>query len=281
MMNNMTRARPAIPDAAAPVESKSAARARRVQWRDNALRLASLVVVLVIWEIYGRSVNPILFTYPTAIARAAVDVIGSGELWKYLSTSLVIFAQGLLISIVTGIPLGVLMARFHAVDAILEMYINALYALPTVAIVPLLVLWFGFDTTAKTVIVFLFTIFPLILNTYQGVRNVESNLLEVARSFNSSERQLWLDVIIPSALPYILVGLRLAIGRGLVGIVIADFYTAVTGIGYLIVQYANNFETAKLFVPIIVLMLLDVVLTGLLSMLEKRLTPWLSQNRNK
>ncbi len=278
-MNNATQAGRSIPSAVTPVKSKSAPRTRRINWRDNGLRFASLVVVLVVWEIYGRSVNPILFTYPTAVARAAVDVIGSGELWKYLSASLVIFAQGLVISIIIGIPLGVLMARFHTVDTILEMYINALYALPTVAIVPLLVLWFGFDTTAKTVIVFLFTIFPLILNTYQGVRNVESNLLEVARSFNSSERRLWLDVIIPSALPYILVGLRLAIGRGLVGIVIADFYTAVTGIGYLIVQYANNFETAKLFVPIIVLMLLGVVLTGLLSMLEKRITPWLSQNR--
>ncbi len=280
-MNNVRQVRPAIPGADAAATVKRTARTRSLQWRDNALRLGSLIIILVAWEFYGRSVNPILFTYPTAIARAAVEVVGSGELWKYLSASLLIFVQGLLISIAVGIPLGVLMARFHAVDTVLEMYINALYALPTVAIVPLLVLWFGFDTTAKTVIVFLFTIFPLILNTYQGVRNVESNLLEVARSFNSSERRLWLDVIIPSALPYILVGLRLAIGRGLVGIVIADFYTAVTGIGYLIVQYANNFETAKLFVPIITLMLLGVVLTGLLSQLEKHITPWLSQNRSR
>ncbi len=255
---------------------KSAAHPAR---RDNLLRLASLIVVLGVWEIYGRSVNPILFTYPSAVAQAAVTIIGSGELWKYLSASLIVFVQGLALAIAVGIPLGVLMARFHLVDAVAEMYINALYALPTVAIVPLLVLWFGFDTLAKTVIVFLFTVFPIILNTYQGVRNVEGNLLEVARSFCSSERRLWTDVVIPSALPYILVGLRLAVGRGLVGIVIADFYTAISGIGYLIVQYANNFQTAKLFVPILVLMLLGVVLTELLKRIEKWLTPWLSQNR--
>jgi NitT/TauT family transport system permease protein len=173
------------------------------------------------------------------------------------------------------------MARVHAVDTILEMYINALYSTPTVAIVPLLVLWFGFDTLAKTVVVFLFTVFPLILNTYQGVRNVEANLLEVARSFCSSERRMWGDVIFPSALPYILVGLRLAIGRGLIGMVIADFYMAVSGIGYLVNVYANSFQTAKLFVPILTLMLMGVGLTALVKALEKRITPWLSANRGE
>lgn len=266
--------------------SGAAARARAAQHashlarRDNLFRLVSLVLVLIVWELYGRSVNPVLFTYPTAIAQAAVEVVQSGELWKYLSASLVVFVQGMGLSILVGIPLGVLMARFHLVDAILEMYINALYAMPTVAIVPLIVLWFGFDTLAKTVIVFLFTIFPLILNTYQGVRNVEANLLEVARSFCSGERRLWSDVIVPSALPYILVGIRLAIGRGLVGIVIADFYTAVSGIGYLIVTYANSFQTAKLFVPILTLMFLGTFLTWLLKILEKRITPWLNQATN-
>ena len=273
-MSTQTQAEPASTVVPKPAARKPAA---SQAWRDNILRLVSLVVVFVVWEVYGRSVNPVLFTYPTAIAQAAVEVVGSGELWKYLSSSLVVFAEGLGLSVVVGIPVGVLMARFHTVDTILEMYINALYAMPTVAIVPLLVLWFGFDQTAKTVIVFLFTIFPLILNTYQGVRNVESNLLEVARSFSSSERRLWSDVIVPSALPYILVGLRLAIGRGLVGIVIADLYTAISGIGYLIVLYANSFQTAKLFVPIVTLMLLGTVLTWLLGILERRLTPWLQK----
>ncbi len=273
-MSSTTRIEPAAGSTTAQVAKPAVNRA----WRDNVLRLISLVVVLTVWELYGRSVNPVLFTYPTAIAQAAVEIVRSGELWKYLSTSLIVFAQGVGLSVLVGIPMGVLMARFHTVDTILEMYINALYAMPTVAVVPLLVLWFGFDTTAKTVIVFLFTIFPLILNTYQGVRNVESNLLEVARSFCSSERRLWTDVIIPSALPYILVGLRLAIGRGLVGIVIADLYTAISGIGYLIVLYANSFQTAKLFVPIVTLMLLGTLLTWLLKVLENRLTPWLARD---
>lgn len=274
-MSSSPRAEPAN---AAAIQRASAKLKSRVLWRDNLLRLASLVIVLVVWELYGRTVNGALFTYPTAIAQAAVTVVGDGELWKYLSASLIVFGEGVGLAVVTGIPIGVLMARFHYVDTVLDMYINALYAMPTVAIVPLLVLWFGFDTTAKVVIVWLFTIFPMILNTYQGVRNVEGNLLEVARSFCSSERRLWADVIVPSALPYILVGIRLSIGRGLVGIVIADLYTAISGIGYLILQYANNFQTAKLFVPIVTLMFLGMLLTGLLQVLEKKLTPWLNPN---
>ncbi len=267
------------PSAAARSESTAAKRAAQSAWRDNLLRIASLIIVLSAWEIYGRSVNRLLFAPISAIAQAAVEIVGSGELWRYLSFSLQVFGQGLGLACIIGIPLGVLMARVRSVDTILEMYINALYSTPTVALVPLLVLWFGFDTLSKTILVFLFTVFPLILNTYQGVRNVEANLLEVAQSFCSSEMRTWRDVVIPSALPYILVGLRLAIGRGLVGMVIADFYMAVTGIGYLVSQYANSFQTAKLFVPILTLMLMGVGLTGFVKVLETRIAPWLSQNR--
>lgn len=257
----------------------SAKRARDRALRDNLLRVGSLIVILIVWEIYGRSVNRLLFAPISAIVQAAVEIIGSGELWKYLSISLVVMAQGLGLAVLVGVPLGVLMARVRAIDTVLEMYINALYSMPMVAIVPLLVLWFGFDTPAKTIVVFLFTVFPLILNTYQGVRNVETNLLEVAHSFCSNERQMWRDVIVPSALPYILVGLRLAVGRALVGMVIADFYMAVSGIGYLVQQYSNSFQTAKLFVPVLALMLMGVLLTEGVKILEKRITPWLNLNR--
>lgn len=257
----------------------SAKRARDRALRDNLLRVGSLIVILIVWEIYGRSVNRLLFAPISAIVQAAVEIIGSGELWKYLSISLVVMAQGLGLAVLVGVPLGVLMARVRAIDTVLEMYINALYSMPMVAIVPLLVLWFGFDTPAKTIVVFLFTVFPLILNTYQGVRNVETNLLEVAHSFCSNERQMWRDVIVPSALPYILVGLRLAVGRALVGMVIADFYMAVSGIGYLVQQYSNSFQTAKLFVPVLALMLMGVLLTEGVKVLEKRITPWLNLNR--
>jgi sulfonate transport system permease protein len=179
--------------------------------------------------------------------------------------------------VVVGIPLGVAMARYKWLDYAIDTYINALYSMPMVAIVPLLVLWFGFDVKAKSVVVFLFCLFPILISTYQGVKSVDPRLLEVARSFRSSEAQLWRDLIIPSALPFIVAGLRLAIGRGLVGLVIAEFYTSIAGLGYMIVKYANSFQTDKLFVPIVVLMVLGVAMMEALKQLQARMAPWLRQ----
>jgi NitT/TauT family transport system permease protein len=231
-------------------------------------------VVLTAWELYGRSVNPILFTYPTAIGEAFAELVGSGELLGYLGQSLQVLVVSLLLSVGAGIPLGVLIARFTTVELATDLYINALYATPMVAVVPLIVLWFGFGIPAKVVIVFLFMVFPILINTQQGVKSVDRGLLEVARSFCSTERQLWGDVILPSAMPFIAAGLRLAIGRGLVGMVIAEFYTSIAGLGYMIVRYANAFETAKLFVPIVVLMVMGVLLVQGARALEVRIAPW-------
>jgi len=239
-----------------------------------AIRLLSLTGVLTAWEIYGRSVNPILFTYPSAIAAAFGELVASGELQGYLAQSLQVLVYGLLLSALVGIPAGILIARFRTVELATDLYINALYSSPMVAFVPLIVLWFGFRVPAKVVIVFLFTVFPILINTQQGVKHVDRGLLEVARSFCSTERQLWGDVILPSALPFIAAGLRLAIGRGLVGMVIAEFYTSLAGLGYMIVRYANAFETAKLFVPIVVLMAMGVLLIQGARALELWIAPW-------
>lgn len=238
------------------------------------IRGVSLAVVLVAWELYGRSVNPILFTYPTAVLEAFLELVGNGELGSYLGQSLQVLGISLVIAVAAGVPLGVLLARFPAVEIATDLYVNALYATPMVALVPLIVLWFGVGVPAKVVIVVLFMIFPILINTQQGVKNVDRGLLEVARSFCSSERRLWGDVVLPSAVPFIAAGVRLAIGRGLVGMVIAEFYTSIAGLGYMIVRHANAFETAKLFVPIVVLMALGVLLVQGARSLELRLAPW-------
>lgn len=240
-----------------------------------AIRITSVLVGLVAWEIYGRILRLSIFTYPSQIARAFVALIQSGELQFYLGSSLVVLSLGLLLAIVIGIPLGVLIARRATVEHALDPYINALYATPTVALIPVIVLWLGFQTQAKVALVFLFCVFPILINTYQGVKNIDRRLVEVARSFCSREWSLWRDLILPSAAPFILAGIRLAIGRGLVGMVVAEFYTSISGLGYMIVQYANTFRTDRLFVPIVVLMVLGVGLTSLLRNVEHRIAPWL------
>lgn len=248
--------------------------------RKVIVRLVSLTFVLLVWEYYGRRVNPILFTYPSAIARAFLILVASGELQSYMKESLLVLAYASILSVLAGVLLGVVMGRFSIVEWAADIYVNALYSTPMVAVVPLIVLWFGFKVPAKVIIVFLFMVFPVLLNTYEGVKNVDRNLQEVARSFCSSERQLWRHLIIPSAVPFIVAGVRLAIGRGLVGMIVAEFYTSVTGLGYMIVRYANALETDKLFVPIVVVMILGVGLLSLAKWVEGRIAPWRnSENR--
>jgi NitT/TauT family transport system permease protein len=238
------------------------------------VRLLSIFVLFIAWEYFGRRVNPILFTYPTAIIRAFIGLVASGELQSYMKESLLVLLYASILAVVVGVLFGVVMGRFAIVDWATDIYISALYSMPMVAMVPLIVLWFGFKVPAKVIIVFLFMVFPILLNTYQGVKDVDRNLQEVARSFCSTEGQVWRHLIIPSAIPFIVVGVRLAIGRGLVGMIVAEFYTSVTGLGYMIVRYANAFETDKLFVPIVVVMVLGVGLMGLAKWVEGRIAPW-------
>jgi sulfonate transport system permease protein len=244
-------------------------------WQQRAFfRWGFIALILVLWEVLGPLVNPILFSHPSKIAVAFYELTLSGELPHYAAESLQILFYGLGLAIVVGVPLAVLMARVKPVDWALELPINALYSTPMVALVPLLVLWFGIYMQAKIIVVFLFAVFPILINTYQGVRECDKNMIEVARSFRSSEWQMWKDVLLPFAVPYIAAGVRLAIGRGLVGMVIAEFYTTISGLGFMITRYANIFETDKTFVPVLLLMFLGVALTASLKRVERWVAPW-------
>jgi NitT/TauT family transport system permease protein len=239
-----------------------------------ALRALSVVAILGAWEVYGRRTSPLLFTYPSAIALAALKLAATSALWTALGQSLAVLAVGLALSVVVGVAVGLVIGRSWVAEALLQVPIDALYATPTVALVPVIVLWVGFGPPAKVVVVFLFSVFAIVINTARGVKEVDPELVEVARSYLASEVGLWKDVVLPSALPYVVTGVRLAVGRALVGVVIAEFYTAITGLGYLIVLYANSFQTARVFVPVVILMALGVTLTWLLQLVETRLAPW-------
>lgn len=239
-----------------------------------ALRVLSLAVILGAWELYGRHTSPLLFTYPSAIAVAGFQLARTSALWTALGQSLTVLAAGLGLSVVVGVAAGLAIGRSRVVDALLQVPIDALYATPTVALVPVIVLWVGFGPVAKVVVVFLFSVFAIVINTARGVKEVDADLVEVARSYLATEVGLWRDVVLPSALPYVVTGVRLAVGRALVGVVIAEFYTAIAGLGYLIVLYANSFQTARVFVPVVILMALGVTLTWLLQLVETRLAPW-------
>ncbi len=244
-------------------------------WSGLRVRLVSLAVVLGAWEFYGRFfLSPVVFTYPTAIARAFGNLTASGELPRAAGQSLLVLFVGWAAGILAGIPAGLLMARYRLVERSLDTYVNALYATPTVALVPLIINWFGFTLLARMVIVFLFAVFPVLINTFQGVRNVEPNLIEVAKSFCSGESRLWRDVVLPSALPYIVAGLRLAIGRALVGLVVAELFTSIAGFGGIIERSTSAIRYDRMMVPIALLMAIGIGLTEGLKGLERWLAPW-------
>jgi sulfonate transport system permease protein len=258
----------------ARAERVAAERRHRRQLINLVIRLVSLATALLLWEIAAWNVDPVLFTSPTKVAAAAYKMVLSGELWTYLWPSLVVLAIGFSLAVVAGIAIGLLLARFWVLDIALNVYITFLYSIPSVALVPLIVLWAGFDTLAKVIILFLFAFFPMVINTYQGVKSVDPKLLEVGRAFRCSEGQLWANIVLPASLPFIVTGLRLALGRGLIGMVLADLYTAISGIGYLIVRTASTYQVDKMFVPIVTLGLLGVTLTALLRLAEKKVAPW-------
>jgi NitT/TauT family transport system permease protein len=258
----------------ARAERVAAERRRKLALHNLVIRTVSLALFLALWEIAGASVDPVLFTTPSKVAVAAVGMIASGELWAALWPSLLVLCMGLSLAIVFGTLIGLALARFPILDVGLTVYITFLYSIPSVALVPLIVLWAGYETTAKVIILFLFAFFPMVINTYQGVKAVDPKLLEVGRAFRCSERQLWTNIVLPGALPFIVTGIRLAVGRGMIGMVLADLYTAISGIGYLIVRTASTFQVDKMFVPIVTLGLLGVTLTALLRFVEMRVAPW-------
>ena len=238
------------------------------------IRLASMVTVLGAWEFVGRRTSPLFLSYPTAVVKAGAMMIASGELIGALVSSLQTVIVGFFIAAVAGIVLGLLIGCYRTVDAATDWLINALYATPLVAVIPLVILWLGLGDAAKLFVVTILAVFPVLINTAAGVRAVPQSLIEVSTAFAASERQVFVKIILPSAVPYMMTGLRLAIGRAIIGMVVAEFFTAITGLGALIVKYGNRYDTASMFVPILVLMLLGILLTSLVRRAEEHFAPW-------
>ena len=250
-------------------------RARHVRASDLAIRIASVVGGLAVWELFGPALNPIILRPPSAIVAAFGDLLETGELQTAMLESLRVFSVGLVIALAAGIVLGVLTGRSRLAFNLLDPWVSALYSVPSVALVPLIAVAFRYQGEAPRIAtVALFAVFPILINTQQGVRNVDAGLLEVARAFSSSERRLWRDVVVPAAMPFILAGVRLAIGRALIGMIISEFLVGLRGLGYLIIVYQNTFRIDRMFVPVIVVAALGIALMGLVQVIEGRVAPW-------
>lgn len=238
------------------------------------LRIGSITLVLIAWQIIGGSINPIFLSTPTAIAKAAVTVIADGELQSALIVSVAVVLAGFAGAILVGVPIGLMMGRFRTFEYLVDPYVNALYVVPRIALIPLIIIWFGLGVPAQVVVVFGTSVFPVLLSTYAGVRNVPNDLIETAQAFGASERQLFFNIIIPASVPFIMSGLRLGIGQAIIGMVVAQMFLGLSGIGFMLTKYGNMFETPYVFVVVFALALLGIVMTEAVKRLELRYTRW-------
>jgi ABC-type nitrate/sulfonate/bicarbonate transport system permease component len=248
-------------------------RALRNRW---LLRLTGLLVILALWELAfsGDRVSPIFSAPPSAVVKAVPEVLANELYFPSLLSTLELFSLGFLIASLLGILLGLLLARVRILDVGLSPYLNALYASPLPAIIPILTAVLGYTFRTKLLIVVLLGIFPILINVHQGAKSVDVTLLEVARSFRVSEGRLWADVIIPSSLPFLIVGLRLGAARGMIGTAVAELYTSPDGLGYLILRYGFRFAMDAMLVVVLTFTGISLLLSWSTGLLERRVRRW-------
>lgn len=242
--------------------------------RRNAPFLLSLAAGLALWEIAGRSTSAaFMVTFSETMLRLWQLVTG-GEFVAQFLDSAKLFLTGFVIALVVGATLGLLLARVRPLRVGLEPYIMTLYATPMVALIPFILSLMGFGFVPKVLVVFLFAVFPVLYNTVEGARSIKPELIEVAKSYRSSEWALWRDVMLPYTLPYTMTGVRQAIGRALVGMVAAEFFLSSTGLGQLIMSASQNFDTGGVFASIFVIGVIGVALMRIGLMIEQHFARW-------
>jgi NitT/TauT family transport system permease protein len=238
--------------------------------RSAALRIVSIVVVGATWEILGRQA-PVFASYPSAVASAFVDVaFTDGRLFPALSQTLAGMAVGFVIAMTLGMAIGFAMAMSRTVDIILDPYVNALYATPREALIPLLVLWAGVGFELRVTVVVLSAVFPIIINVHTGVKEVNTDYLETARVFVATRQQALRTVIIPGSLRFIFAGLRIGAARALTAITVAELAAAVTGMGALLLRFGQTLATDKVFALVLVIGVVGIVLGSSVQAIERR-----------
>jgi NitT/TauT family transport system permease protein len=234
----------------------------------------SIFVGIALWEAAGRSTSAAFMVPFSETLRRLWQLIVGGDFFKQLGDSATLFFTGFVIALLIGMPLGMLLARVRPLRIGIEPYIMIIYATPLVALIPFILSMMGFGFAPKVLVVFLFAVFPVLYNTVEGARSIKPELIEVAKSFRSSEWALWREVMLPYTLPYTMTGVRQAIGRALVGMVAAEFFLSSTGLGQLIMGASQNFDTAGVFASILIIALIGVGLMRLGLVVEHHFARW-------
>ena len=243
---------------------------------DFILGSIAVCAFLLLWEVAVAQgwIKPLFVSSPSRIFKALVAMIADGSIWHDLGVSGMEFVLGYGLAVIVGIPLGILMGWYKRLNAVLDPFVSALYATPRIALVPLIIIWFGIDLPAKVAIIFLSTVFPILVSTITGVRTIDRDFIKVARSFGASDTQLFMTVALPSSVPMLLTGLRLGLGHALIGIVVGEMLGASAGIGYMMSVAGATFQTDRVMVGLLIIAGSGMLLTELLRIIERRYESW-------
>lgn len=231
------------------------------------------------WEILTRLeiLNPFYFPPFSAILSKGYELFANGSIWEHMWFSLTNFAVGFAVSVVLGVMIGVPMGWYRSIHKTFDPLLSGIYATPLIALLPLIIMMFGLGAISKIIMTVLAAVFPILINTMVGIANTDHRLITMARAFGAKDRHIFLKVSFPGSIPYIVAGTRVALGRALVYIVVAEQYGAATGLGYLSSLAAQRFQMAAMFVPIVIIAGLGAGLNELLKSLEQRLEKWKPQ----
>jgi ABC-type nitrate/sulfonate/bicarbonate transport system permease component len=238
---------------------------------------AGVITFLIIWELVGNTfqlINPMFMSAPSLVWKAAVQLFSSGEIYNDLYISGIELFWGYFLSAAVAVPFGIIVGWYKKASYIFDPFINAMNATPRVALLPLVIIWLGIGILSKVGIIFLGAVFPILINTRDGVKTTPYNLLTAAKSFGASEWMLFKTVVLPSTIPFILTGLRLGLGRAIVGVMVGELYAATAGIGFMITVAGATFQTDKVFVGVLVFALTGMMGMELLTRVERRFDKW-------
>jgi ABC-type nitrate/sulfonate/bicarbonate transport system permease component len=267
-----TPERPAVP-AEVRIPGRKSALARR---EPLLVGVAAVVLFLIFWQAvaWRRLVPELFLPGPTDIFAALGGLFGAGTIWRDLWVSGQELIYGYVLAVVLALPLGLLMGWYRRVGYAIDPFVAFFYSTPRIVLVPLLIIWFGIGIYSKIAVVFLGAVFPMIVSTMSGVRNVEPSLIKAARSFGASDMQLFRTVVLPGSVPFILTGLRLGIGHALTGVVVGELVAAQAGIGLMMATAGSTFQTSKVFAGMFIVAGSGIALTILLQKIEQRFQSW-------
>lgn len=238
------------------------------------INVISIITLAILWEIAGQTLDSVLIPPLSKIASAWIRLLISGKLLANLLMSLWTLAAGFFLAVIVGVIVGLLMGRFRAVEHFLDLYINTLMSAPMTAFVPALILWFGLGIESRIAVVFLFAVFVIVINTMTGVKQVDRTFVEMGRSFGAREAEVFFKIILPAAMPAIMAGIRLGMGRAVKGMVTAEMLLTLTGIGAMIMQYGSAFATDALFAVILTILIVAMITMKLVEAVDQWLTGW-------